>query len=100
MKKDPDKLIDVWKELRAKNNVILFLESEAMIYDTKVIMGWFSASIKEMLSSEDALMKNGSFLCIRKVLEKMPPLTKETIGEYTIKFLSFQDIDYIKELLT
>lgn len=99
MKKDPEKLIEVWKELRAKNNVILFLESEAMTHDTKIIMEWFSASIKEMISREDALMKNGSFLCIRKVLETMPPLTKETIGEYTIKFLSYQEIEHIKELL-
>lgn len=100
MKKDPNSLIDIWKELRAKNNVLLFLESESMVEDTKIIMGWFSASIKELLSSEDALMKNGSFLCIRKVLETMPPITKETIGEYTIKFISFQEIEYIKELLT
>jgi hypothetical protein len=99
MKKDPDLLIEVWKDLRAKKNVLLFIDTTDQFKDTDLIMNWFNPSIKEKITNEDALMKNGSFLCIRRVLETMPPINNKTIGAYTIKFLNVSDMLNIREIL-
>lgn len=96
---DPSILIEVWKILKDKKNLVLFIETEEIEEDATVILDWFQPIIECKVSSIDAKMINGSFLCIRKVLNKMPPINSKTLGEYEVKVLKVAEMKKIKEAL-
>ena len=92
-------LVEIWKILRQKENVALFLETDNMEEDSEIILNWFEPITEAKLSGEDAEMKNGAFLCIRRVIAEMPPINKSTQGEYKVKVITKKQLAELVESL-
>ena len=97
--KDPEILIEIWKTLKTKKNVIVFVDSENVAMDKDLVFNWFEKIIKQKVSEYDALMLNGTYLCIRKLLRIMPRIDRTTQDNYSIKTITSEDLEMIKECL-
>ena len=92
-------LVEVWKLLRNKLNVALFLETNNMEEDAERLLNWFEPITEAKLSGEDAEMKNGTFLCIRRIIDTMPPISAATQGEYQVKVITKGQLKDLMESL-
>ena len=92
-------LVEIWKLLRQKLNVAVFLETDNMEEDAEKLLNWFEPITESKLSGEDAEMKNGAFLCFRRIIDKMPPITAKTQGEYQVKVVTKKQLKELMESL-
>lgn len=91
-------LVDIWTFLRNKRNVIVLLDTEND-FDISMLLNWFKPITKGKLSSEDIILKNGTFLCVRKLLARMPTMDKRIIGDYEIVVINNQILEEIRQEL-
>lgn len=94
--KDHPVFIQIWQFLR-KKSVIVFIETPNFEKDTDKLMSWFDPIIEERLGLEDSKMKNGSFLCIRELLERMPSMNRNAYGDYEVVVLSYKHLTEVLE---
>ena len=93
--RDPPALVDIWKRLRNKRNVIAFIDSKSLT-DFELILSWFDSITKAKLSYQDIIVKNGKFLCIRSMTDNMPEVDPITQQNYDVVAITATDLEEIR----
>jgi hypothetical protein len=97
MSKDHPVLVDIWGKLRKKRNVIALLDTEDPDTDIPMVLSWFEPITKDTLGGGDVLMKNGTFLCVRKILNIMPAMDPRVVGDYEVVVVPKEIVSQLKQ---
>jgi len=95
MSKDHPTLVTIWTKLRAKANVIAFVDTSNPEEDIEAMLRWFEPITECPLSQGEIQLQNGKFLIFRQITNSMPALDPRVVGDYDVVIIDSQTCSQI-----
>ncbi len=93
------RLLEIYKLLNSKNNVLVFIETDDINADASLIGDWFKVAVHEKINSREFVMKNRMFLCFREIKDKMPRMVTNNSGLFSVLAIRHNEMVDIRESL-